>query len=220
VKAFLRESLFEGPPVDLEDPVVLRNLSEPEAGKILFDAFKRAINALTVREVGETRVEDCIRLRDTRPFRTEPRKYYEPAKSLFNKIVGEPHAGGFELRFARFLDEAPDVVAFAKNYLAVGFKLDYVRADGDLSNYVPDFLVRTADGTVWVIETKGLVELDLPQKMKRLAQWCVDATKATHLNGGPHYGFVYVDQDGFDRSCRKASRDWRPRFAIFRKALR
>jgi type III restriction enzyme len=38
-----------------------------------------------------------------------------------------------------------DVVAFAKNYYAVGFRLDYVRASGDLSNYVPDFIVRTAD---------------------------------------------------------------------------
>ena len=50
------------------------------------------------------------------------------------------------------------MAAFAKNYLAIGFKLDYVRADGDLSNYIPDFLVRTDDGTVWVVETKGRVE--------------------------------------------------------------
>ncbi|MGH8655747.1 MAG: hypothetical protein ACREYE_27815 [Gammaproteobacteria bacterium] len=76
-------------------------------------------------------------------------------KSLFSKIVGEPHAGGFELSFAGFLDAAPDVVAFAANYLAVGFKRDYVKADGDLSNYTPDFLVKTTDGTVWIVETKA-----------------------------------------------------------------
>ncbi len=69
-----------------------------------------------------------------------------PKKSLFNKIVGEANAGGLELSFAAFLEAAPDVQAFAKNYLAVGFKLDYVRADGDLSNYIPDFIVRTRDG--------------------------------------------------------------------------
>ena len=27
------------------------------------------------------------------------------------------------------------------NYLAVRFKLDYINADGDISNYYPDFLV-------------------------------------------------------------------------------
>src|SRR5208283_650789 len=89
----------------------------------------------------------------------------------------EPHAGGFELAFARFLDDAPDVAAFGKNYLAVGFKIDYVKADGDLSTYTPDFIIRTTDGTVWIVETKGRAELDLPRKMERLRQWCADATE-------------------------------------------
>jgi type III restriction enzyme len=199
VKEFIRDYLFEDSPVDLEDAVVLRNLSEPAASKVLFDAFRTAINALTVQDAGSTRVEDYIRLRDTRPFRTDPRKYYEPKKSVFTKIVGEPQAGGFELRFARFLDEAPDVASFAKNYLAVGFKVDYVRADGDLSNYVPDFIVKTTDGSIWIAETKGLAELDLPAKMARLAQWCADATAASIETAGPRYGFVYVDQKGFER---------------------
>ena len=41
-------------------------------------------------------------------------------------------------------------------------------ADGDLSNYVPDFLVKTTDGSVWIVETKGREEIDLPQTMARL----------------------------------------------------
>lgn len=200
LKTWMTGSLFRGSPVDLEDPVILRNLSESAVGKVVHDTFVRAINGLTVRESGSTRIEDTIRLRDTRPFRTEPRKYYAARKSVFNKVVGEPRAGGFELRFARFLDDAPDVEAFAKNYQAVGFKLDYVRADGDLSNYVPDFLVRTSDGTQWVIETKGREEIDLPAKMARLAQWCEDATAASVADGGPTWWFVYVDEEGFERT--------------------
>ena len=100
-------------------------------------------------------------------------------KSVFNRIVGEANAGGLELAFAAFLEAAPDVQAFAKNYMAVGFKLDYVKANGDLSTYTPDFIVRTTDGTVWIVETKGREELDLPQKMARLRQWCEDATAAS-----------------------------------------
>lgn len=199
VKTFMAEQLFESSPVNLEDAVVLRNLSEPEAGKILFDTFTKAINALTVRDAGTSRIEGRIRLRDTRPFRTENRGYLVPKKSLFSKIVGEPHAGGFELAFAGFLDSAPDVTAFAKNYLAVGFKIDYVKANGELSTYTPDFLVKTTGGTVWVVETKGREELDLPQKMNRLRQWCVDATGASRAMGGPEYRFVYVDQPGFEK---------------------
>ncbi len=57
---FLRDHLFDNSPVNLEDAVVLRNLSEPAPGKLLFDYFKKAINALTVRNSGASRIEDRI----------------------------------------------------------------------------------------------------------------------------------------------------------------
>jgi len=199
VKTFLREHLFEASPVDLEDPVVLHNLSEPRAGKLVFDHFKAAINALTVQDSGATHIEDRIRLRDTRPFRTQPRGFVVTRKSVFNRMVGEANAGGLELAFAAFLEAAPDVQAHAKNYLAVGFRIDYVRANGDLSTYTPDFIVRDTAGAVWIVETKGREELDLPQKMARLAQWCADATAASAAEGGPRYGLVYVDQASFEQ---------------------
>jgi type III restriction enzyme len=197
VRDFMREHLFDASPVNLEDPVVIRNLSEPDVGKILYDSFKVAMNALTIADTGTTRIEDYIRLQNTRPFRTENRPFLSAQKSIFNKIVGEANAGGFELSFAAFLEAAPDVKAFTKNYLAIGFKFDYVKANGDLSHYVPDFLVRDANDTVWIIETKGREELDLPQKMSRLKQWCEDATAAEE--NGTHYGFIYVDQPGFEK---------------------
>lgn len=200
VKHFIRDHLFEQSPVELGDPVVLRNLSEPAATKLLLDAMKGGINALTVREEGTTRVEDWIRLSETRPFRTEHRAHQYPMKSVFSRIVAEPNAGGFELTFAAFLDR-PDngVQSFAKNYLAVGFRLDYVRSNGELSNYVPDFVVRDTGGTVWIVETKGREELDLPQKMARLRQWCADASAAAEEDGGPVYRSLYVDQAGFEK---------------------
>lgn len=198
VREYLRGHLF-AQPVDLADPVVLRNLSEPEVSKTVFDQFRTAINALTVRDSGSSRVEGHIRLRDTRPFRTEPRPYLPARRSVFNRIVGEAGSDRLELAFAAFLDGASDVQSFGKNYLAVGFKIDYVRTDGELSNYTPDFFVRTTDGNIWIVETKGREEIDLPRKMARLAQWCHDATEAVLASGGPRYGFVYVDQESFER---------------------
>jgi type III restriction enzyme len=197
VRDFMRDHLFDASPVDLEDPVVIRNLSEPNAGKILYDSFKAAMNALTISDTGTTRIEDYIRLQNTRPFRTEHRPFLAAQKSIFTKIVGEVNAGGFELAFAAFLEAAPDVATFTKNYLAIGFKFDYVKANGDLSNYVPDFIARDSNGTVWIIETKGREELDLPQKMARLGQWCADATAAEE--NGIRYDYLYVDQASFDK---------------------
>ena len=198
VRDFIRDHLFVRV-VDLQDPVILRNLSEPEAGKLLFDNFRKAINALTIRDAGSSRIEGHIRLRDTRPFSTEARDFVPAKRSVFNRIVGEVNAGGLELDFARFLERAPDVQAFGKNYMAVGFRLDYVRANGDLSTYTPDFIVRTTDGAVWIVETKGREELDVPQKMARLRLWCADATEASQAEDGPRYGLVYVDQEGFEQ---------------------
>jgi type III restriction enzyme len=198
VRDFLRDHLFERS-VDLEDPVILRNLSEPEVCKVVFDTFRTAMNALTIQEHGTSRIEGHIRLRDTHPFRTDPRRYLPAKRSVFNRIVGEANADGLELEFAAFLEsnQTPDVQAFAKNYVQVGFKLDYVKANGELSTYAPDFIVRTTDGRVWIVETKGREELDLPQKMARLRQWCVDATEASVPLHGPQWGFVYVDQESF-----------------------
>ena len=83
---------------------------------------------------------------------------------------------------------------YAKNYLAVGFKLDY--ANGDIANYYPDFLVKLGGERVVLVETKGREELDLPLKMQRLQRWCADVNA---LQNRANYDFVYVDQDSFER---------------------
>ena len=98
--------------------------------------------------------------------------------------------------FARFLDDCDDVVSYAKNYFAVNFKLDYVKADGDISNYYPDFLVKLTDGRIFVVETKGLEDMDVPLKMQRLRQWCADINR---VQSDVKYDFVYVDQESFER---------------------
>ena len=216
VRDFLSDHLFESGAVDLADAVVLRNLSEPEVGKILFDSFKKAINALTIQESGSARIEDWIRLKETRPFRTEPRDFLVSKKSVFNRIVGETHAGALELAFAAFLESAIDVLSYAKNYLAIGFKLDYVKANGDLSTYTPDFILKTSDGVVWIVETKGREELDLPQKMSRLAQWCADASAAQ--NDRQRYDFVYVDQASFEKHAPQTFSSLSESFIEFKQA--
>ncbi len=192
IKAFVRDELFDRQ-VELEDPNTLRNLSELAASKTLVETFKKAINALTVRDKGDAEIRDSIKLRQTRPFVAKDQGYLVPKKSIFNKIIGDSH---FELLFAGFLEGCDDVVAYAKNYLAVHFKLDYVNADGDISNYYPDFLVKVSDKEIYIVETKGQEDLDVPLKMARLKQWCEDINR---VQKDVKYGFVYVDQENFDQ---------------------
>jgi len=192
VKAFVQNQLFDRP-VELESPNTLRNLSELAATKTLIETFKKAINALTVRDKGDAQIRDTIKLRQTRPFVAKDQGYLIPKKSVFNRIIGDR---GFELVFARFLEDCGDVVSYAKNYLAVPFKLDYVKADGDLSTYRPDFLVKLSDKRSCIVETKGREELDLPLKMQRLKQWCEDVNRG---QTDVKWDFVYVDQESFEK---------------------
>jgi len=192
VKAFVQEQLFDRP-VELESPNTLRNLSELAATKTLIETFKKAINALTVQNKGDAEIRETIKLRQTRPFVARDQGYLIPKKSVFNKIIGDSH---FELLFARFLEDCDDVVSYAKNYLAVHFKLDYVNADGDISNYYPDFFVKLSNKRIVIVETKGQEDLDVPLKMQRLRQWCEDINK---VQTGVKYDFVYIDQESFEK---------------------
>jgi type III restriction enzyme len=49
----------------------------------------------------------------------------------------------------------------------VGFKLDYVTADGSISNYIPDFVAKLISGEVWIVETKGREDENDPGKWER-----------------------------------------------------
>ena len=192
VKAFVKDGLFDRH-VELESPNTLRNLSELAATKTLLETFKKAINALTVQEKGDAEIRDTIKLRQTRPFVAKEQESLIPKKSVFNRIIGDSH---LELLFARFLEDCGDVVSYAKNYLAVHFKLDYVNADGNISNYYPDFLVKLSNRRIVIVETKGREDLDVPLKMFRLRQWCEDINR---VQSAVKYDFVYVDQEGFEK---------------------
>lgn len=191
VQEFLASKLF-GKSVDLEDPNTLRNLSEPVAVRTILETFKAMINSLTITSSGTAEIKDSIRLDTVRPFVVKNQKSVIASKSIFNRIVGD---SDLELRFAKFLDKCEDVKSFAKNYFAVQFKIDYVNAKGELSNYYPDFFVKCDNGITYIVETKGLEDLDVPLKMQRLKAWVNDVND---LKKATSFDFVFVDETFFD----------------------
>jgi type III restriction enzyme len=191
VQEFVEHHLF-GKSVSLDDPNTIRNLSEPNVSHSIFAAFKDAINRLTVRDVGNAEIRDSIKIRQMRPFVVNDQKHINVKKSVLNKMVGD---SVLELRFAQFLEQCPDVISHAKNHFALNFKIDYVDATGNLANYYPDFIVKVSEREKYIVETKGLEDLDDPLKIKRLKQWCADVNSA---QSEEKFDFVYVDQDQFD----------------------
>ena len=210
VKQFVRDELFTQE-VDLDSPNTLRNLSELEANKTIVETMKKAINDLTVKDKGDAEIRDSIKLRKTRPFMVKDQASLIPQKSIFSRIVGDSH---FELIFASFLEKCPDIISYAKNYFAVNFKLDYVNADGDISNYYPDFIVKLPGNKVVIVETKGQEDLDVPLKMERLRQWCEDINKVQSDN---QFDFVFADQESFEKYQPKNFQDLLKGFIEYKK---
>ncbi len=197
VKEFIGEHLFTSA-VDLDDLNTIRNLSELEATKTIVETFKKKINELTIQDKGSAEIRDTIKLRQTRPFVVKEQGHLMAQKSVFNKIVGDSH---LELLFASFLEKCDDIISYAKNYFAVNFRIDYVNADGNISNYYPDFIVKTSPKEIWVVETKGLEDLDVPLKMERLKKWCEDINVAQNKI---RFDYVFVDEEEFEKYASKS----------------
>jgi type III restriction enzyme len=56
--------------------------------------------------------------------------------------------------------------------------------------------VKVNDKCVVLAETKGLEDLDVPEKMARLRQWCEDVNR---VQTDVEYDYVFVDQESFER---------------------
>ncbi len=188
VKFFMQNILFEKK-VDLDNPNVARNLSETEVRRSIIETFKEYINKLTVKDTGTTEIVDYIKVGQTKTFSVPRTNEYLPAKkSVFNKIVGDSN---FELRFAEFLDATTDVRSFVKNFKQLNFKISYIKNDGSIGNYFPDFTIKLTDGSMWVVETKGAENIDDPRKIERLKTWCEDASETT----GRIWDYLYVKEE-------------------------
>lgn len=192
VKHFIKDYLFETP-VDLDNLNILRNLSEVQAVKTIYEVFKQKINELTVADKGEAEIRDYIKINKCRPFVAKEQGYLIPKRSVFNRIIGD---SDFELQFAAFLDDCDDIISFAKNYLAVHFNVEYKNAEGDISNYYPDFLVKKSEKEIFIIETKGLEDVDVAPKLERLAQWCKDINA---MQDDIVYTPLYVKEEDFKK---------------------
>ena len=190
MKNFIEYHLF-GETVDLEDKNIVRNLSEIEVKNTIFAVFKKAINDVIVFTKGAVEVREWIKVSDTKPFHMQHREYVKTEKSVFNTMVGD---SGLEVAIARALDAADDIISFAKNYQAVNFRLDYQNSAGDLSNYIPDFLVKKDMWTIYIMETKGGEYVDDALKFNRLKEWCADVNA---IQNRYKYVPLYIKDEDF-----------------------
>jgi hypothetical protein len=95
-----------------------------------------------------------------------------------------------EKEFARFLEAADDVERFAKLPERFGFVIEYLDPSGNLRFYEPDFVVVTMDGASYLVETKGMEDVNVASKDRAAQLWCENATLLT----GKPWGYLKVQE--------------------------
>ena len=92
----------------------------------------------------------------------------------------------------KFIDNAPDVAAFAKNAGPQCLRIDYLTTGGRLAFYTPDFFIRTKQDNYYLVETKGREDKDVPQKARAAVSWCQSASSSSYK-----WEYLYVPQGIF-----------------------
>jgi type III restriction enzyme len=131
-------------------------------------------------------------------------------KTIYEKQAYPSNKGGFEKRFMEFCDTDSNVQAFVRvneNYHDFA-KITYLRSDGMLASYSPDFVVRTKD-KLYIIETKAQDNLTSANvKLKQLAtvDW---VERINQLNPEDRmnaiWGYVLLGEHTFDSMTKKGA---------------
>lgn len=193
VKSFIEDLLFEER-VDLFDPRLTPRLGDPDVATHVLHVFVPLVRERTVQVKARAAELPPVSLRAWKTYKashSERNPCKPAAKTMFNLV---PCRGGLEAALVPFLDLKDNgVAAFAKNAGPQALRIDYVRANGQLSTYAPDFILRDDKGAMFLVETKGREDSDVPRKARAAVSWCQAAGAA-----GATWSYVFIPQAATD----------------------
>ncbi len=187
---FFEKRAFGGK-VDMYSPAIIQAMNHRIAGYVVLDVFAKALKDKIVQQV-EPSIEGESRPLSTMESFAFSRSVLEARKCVFNLV---PCDNDFEYEFAKFLESARDVVAFAKLPQQFGFSIEYTDNNANLRYYYPDFVVKTDFGEMWLVETKGQESLEVAFKDRAAGLWCENATMLT----GEQWRYVKVPQKEYQK---------------------
>ena len=193
LQSFIEEVLFDQQ-VSLYDTRLSARLGDPDVATHVLHVFVPLVRERTIQIEQRAPELPPVSLKDWKTYKAShsERNPCKPAgKTMFNLV---PCRLALEAALVPFLDLKDNrVAAFAKNAGPQALRIDYVKANGQLSTYTPDFFVRSDDGAYWLVETKGREDSDVPRKAKAAVAWCEAASKS-----GAKWQYVYVPQNATD----------------------
>lgn len=197
IRDFFERKAF-GTTVDLEKEEVVRAISSNVASFVVVKEFEKALRAIVIEEKEPELLSAKRLLSSTSPFPTS-KKVLDAKKSVFNYT---PCDNDFEYEFAKFLERASDIKAFAKLPEQFGFCIQYTDTLANIRNYFPDFVAVTKDKSSWIIETKGREDIEVQLKDRAAMNWCEVASKFTKTEWKylkvPQKEFTQLRPDDFE----------------------
>lgn len=191
VREFLERKAF-GEVVALDSKAMIKAISSNVASFITITTFAKALRGLVIEELTPQLQHEGRKLSETTPFPYSRPTLANASRCLFNLV---PCDNEFERKFAKFLQDAKDLRAFSKLPSQFGFALEYTDSATNLRYYEPDFVAVQEDGTHWLIETKGQVNVDVAHKNQAATLWCENATMLT----GTAWQYIIVHQGDFEQ---------------------
>jgi len=190
IRDFFERKAF-GKEVDLKDENVIKAISSNIASYVVIKEFEKALREIVI-EQKEPQLLSASRLLSTTPPFPTSKKVLEAKKTVFNYT---PCDNDFEYNFAKFLEKADDIKAFAKLPEQFGFCVQYTDTLANIRNYYPDFIAIADDKTNWIIETKGREDVEVKLKDNAAINWCNTATQLT----GEQWQYIKVPQKEFEQ---------------------
>jgi len=190
VREFLTKKAF-GEPVNLGEPAMLKAISSNVAQYVTIKTFVEALRKLVLTELQPQLLHAGRALSETPPFPWS-RPTLKASKCVFNLV---PCDNEFEKEFAQFLEKADDVVRFAKLPEQFGFAIEYTDNAGNFRHYEPDFVVLINAGTHFIVETKGLEDVNVVNKDRAARLWCENTTLLT----GKPWAYLKVLQTEYNQ---------------------
>jgi len=172
VRAYIEKYLFEQE-VNCEDSNVTKKLNYIPIREKLVEIFSQKINAISRKEES-VNIQRYFRVSETQPLHTsEP--VHKVNKSVFD-VLPYPKRSTFEKEFMIYLDEQDSVKAFTKVLPRHPLHIPYYNQEGYLRYYLPDFVVQGESG-MFLVETKGMEEVNVPIKDREALRWCENVQK-------------------------------------------
>ena len=128
VREFFESKAF-GERVDLDDPTVVKAMSSRIAAFVVMQEFEKRLRGLVVEE----RTPELLtpeRMLSTTPPHPHSQRFLDASKSVSNLVAC---SDALELDFAKFLEAAEDIEAFAKLPEQFGFAIEYTDSAALLS---------------------------------------------------------------------------------------